>query len=99
LRVRLTFESGLACSSFDEFWTHADRLMGYALYNHEFGLEETWENLQIALAAAAEGVPCRFRRRLGPLDTLRLMMPDKPILAIDRDTMEVFVPEERGVRP
>ena len=82
LRVRLTFESGgLACATFDEFWTHADRLMGYSLYNHEFALEEMWENLQIALVAADEGVPCRFQRRLGPLDTLRLLMPDKPILA------------------
>jgi len=99
LGIRLTIESDILCAPWSEFHAMAEELIGSPIYTHEFALEEVRENLNISLIARDEGVPCRFVRRLGPIDTLRLLQPDKPILGIDKETGRWFQRGDSGVRP
>jgi len=98
LAVKLTLESGISCCPFGDMHREAERLLGHPIWTHEFGMTETWEDILIALAAEDEGAFYHPRRLLGPIDTLRLMAPDKPIIAIDADTRAVWR-ADRDKRP
>jgi len=79
--VRLTIESGLLCCSFSEFHKWAEKLMGHPIWTHEFGSQDTWVNLNIALIANDNETVYHPHRR-SPLETLMEMAPNKPIIAI-----------------
>lgn len=102
LRVRLTIESSIQCCSWDEFHGEAERLLGHPIWTHEFAMDSTSEDLHIALAAEDEGAFYHPPRALGPLDTMRMLMPDKPIIAVQHDKggiTNVWSPGSRGIPP
>jgi hypothetical protein len=82
--VRLTIESGVLCCSFSEFHEWAEKLLGCPVWTHEFALPDTAERLKLALIANDEGHQLHIKHRRSPLDTLAEMVPNKPIIVLQK---------------
>lgn len=80
--VKISLETGIVTCEFREMHKWAEKIIGHPIWTHEFAMDDTWLDLKIGLVLYDEGYPRSDIPRHHPLQTLREVAPDKPVIGV-----------------